>query len=339
MTEKASNQLPTQDFPQVSYPFFTQLARTINSRQAQAIVISGNIYDLFFDGKEYVPIIEFLQNKTKIPGLIQVTYELNQPIRVSDEDRAKLREAWTAWKNKVTVEAIPAREILQDGSKFELRRKEFDQYLRDAIGNATQALEFMRQLTICSRSCLKENLLILIEGADILLPSGDGDVSKMNEAQLHRITILTDWFGDPSFYNGKDNVILLAESRSLIHSRISRLPQILTVEIPSPDLAARRHYAQWHASQSGNQSITDALDMVSESTAGLSLHAMRQMLLGSDYSKEPIQRQDTTLQVEQFIQSQLGEDVVEFKKPIQTLKDVMGFTKLKDFLQIGRAHV
>ena len=122
MTEKASNQLPTQDFPQVSYPFFTQLARTINSRQAQAIVISGNIYDLFFDGKEYVPIIEFLQNKTKIPGLIQVTYELNQPIRVSDEDRAKLREAWTAWKNKVTVEAIDRKSTRLNSSHSSVSR-------------------------------------------------------------------------------------------------------------------------------------------------------------------------------------------------------------------------
>jgi SpoVK/Ycf46/Vps4 family AAA+-type ATPase len=332
MVEKASNPLPTQDLPAASYPFFTQLARIINSGQSRAIVVSGNIYDLYFDGKEYVPLIRFLQNKTKVPGLIQVVYELNGPVRIQDDDRAKLREAWTAWKNGVSVDVIPTREVLQDGSKFELRRKEFDQYLRDAIGNSTQALEFMRQLTICSRNCLKENLLITIEGGDILLPSGDGDVSKMNDAQLRRITIVTDWFGDPAFFNGKDNVILLAESRSMIHPRVSRLPQVLSVEVPSPDIASRKHYAQWHATQSGNRAIIDQVDTVADATAGLSLHAMRQLLLASDYSKEPIQRQDTTLQVEQFIQSQLGEDVIEFKKPIQTLKDVIGFSKLKQFL-------
>ena len=332
MVEKASNPLPTQDLPAASYPFFTQLARIINSGQSRAIVVSGNIYDLYFDGKDYVPLIRFLQNKTKVPGLIQVVYELNGPVRIQDDDRAKLREAWTAWKNGVSVDVIATREVLQDGSKFELRRKEFDQYLRDAIGNSTQALEFMRQLTICSRNCLKENLLITIEGGDILLPSGDGDVSKMNDAQLRRITIVTDWFGDPAFFNGKDNVILLAESRSMIHPRVSRLPQVLSVEVPSPDIASRKHYAQWHATQSGNRAIIDQVDTVADATAGLSLHAMRQLLLASDYSKEPIQRQDTTLQVEQFIQSQLGEDVIEFKKPIQTLKDVIGFSKLKQFL-------
>jgi hypothetical protein len=333
MAEKLSNvQLPTNDAPAASYPFFSQLARIINSGQSRSIIVSGNIYDLYYDGREYVPLMQFLQNKTKVPGLIQVVYELNGPVRVSDEDRVKLREAWTAWKNGVAVEVIPTREVLQDGSKFELRRREFDQYLRDAIGNATQALEFLRQLTICSRACLRENLLILIEGADILLPSGDGDVARMNDAQLRRITIVTDWFGDPAFFNGKDNVVLLAESRSLIHPRIARLPQVLSVEIPSPDLSGRKHYVQWHIAQSGNKAIADSIDMVADATAGLSVHAMRQLLLASDYSKEPIQRQDTTRQVENFIQSQLGDDVIEFKKPIHTLKDVIGFSQLKEFL-------
>jgi SpoVK/Ycf46/Vps4 family AAA+-type ATPase len=334
MSEKLENvQLPTTDVPAASYPFFTQIARIINSGQARAIVLSGNIYDLYYDGREYVPLIQFLQNKTKIPGLVQVVYELNGPIRISEEDRNKLREAWAAWKNGIAVEAIATREVLQDGSKFDLRRREFDQYLRDAIGNATQALEFLRQLTICSRNCLKENLLVMIEGADIMLPAGDGDVARLNDSQLRRITIVTDWFGDPAFFNGKDTVLLLAESRSLIHPRVGRMPQLLSVDIPAPDLKGRKHYAQWHAAKSGNQSIVDGLDMIAEATAGLSIHAMRQLLMASDYSKTPIQRQDTTQQVEDFIQSQLGEDVIEFKKPVQTLKDVIGFRKLKEFLE------
>jgi SpoVK/Ycf46/Vps4 family AAA+-type ATPase len=326
-------QVPTGDLPSTSYPFFGNLARIINSGQARSIVISGNIYDLYFDGKQYVPLMPFIQAKTQIPGLIQVIYELNGPVRVSDEDKTKLREAWAAWKNGIAIDAIPMREVLNDGSKFELRRREFDQYLRDAIGNATQALEFLRQLAICSRTCLKENLLIMIEGADMLLPSGDGDVARMNDAQVRRIAIVTDWFGDPSFFGGKDTVLLFAESRSLIHPRIARLPQVLSVDVSAPDLASRKHFIQWHSVNSGNRSVPQSADTVAEATAGLSLHAMRQLLLAADYSQKPINRQDITLQVEQFIQSQLGEDVIEFKKPSQSLKDVIGFSKLKEFLQ------
>lgn len=326
--------VPTGDLPSTSYPFFAQLARMINSGQARSIVLSGNVNDLYFDGRNYVPLIPFLMAKTQLPGMIQVVYELNGPVRMSDEDRTKLREAWTAWKNGVSVDAVPMREVLNDGSKFDLRRREFDQYLRDAIGNATQALEFLRQLSICSRTCIKEKLLIMIEGADMLLPSGDGDVAKMNDAQIRRTAIVTDWFSDPQFFGGKDTVVLVAESRSLIHPRIARLPQVLSIDVPAPDLNSRRHFVQWHLSNNNSNQVPHSVESVAEATAGLSLHAMRQLLLAADYARKPIERQDTTQQVELFIQSQLGEDVIEFKKPSQTLKDVIGFSKLKEFLEI-----
>ncbi|XZE44391.1 AAA family ATPase [Pirellulaceae bacterium SH467] len=331
MSQSPPVQLPTNDLPAASYPFFSQLARVLNSGQSRSIVLSGNIYDLYFDGKQYVPILPFLVSKTQVAGLIQVVYELNGPVRLSDEDRSRLREAWTAWKNGVTVDAIPMREVLQDGSRFELRRREFDQYLRDAIGNATQALEFLRQLTICSRTCLKENLLIFIEGADMLLPAGDGDVARMNDAQLRRIAIVTDWFSDPAFFSGRDAVVLIAESRSQIHPRVARLPQVLSVEIPAPDLAARQHFIKVHTAANPSSQKHDP-ELVGIATAGLSLHAMRQLLLSADYLQKPVTRTDTTRQVEAFIQGQLGEDVIEFKKPTHRLSDCVGFSKLKEFL-------
>lgn len=331
----AEVRLSTTETPQQnSYPFYISLARIINSGQSRAIVLSGNIYDLFFDGQSYVPLISYLLAKTKLDGLIQVTYELNGPVRLSDTDRTKLRDAWAAWKNNTSIDKMPVQEVLPDGSKFELRRKEFDQYLRDAMGNASQALEFMRQLTICSRATLRESLIIIVEGADMILPSGDGDVARMNDAQLRRISIASDWFSDPAFYGGKDTLILLAESRSLIHPRVSRLPQVLSIEIPSPDTQSRRHFLDVHASKqaTGAAGTPEDRQTVASATAGLSLHALRQLVLVSDYLNKPIDRKDTTAQVEAFIQAQLGEDVVEFNKPEHNLKDVIGFAQLKTFL-------
>ena len=50
-------------------------------------------------------------------------------------------------------------------------------------------------------------------------------------------------------------------------------------------------------------------------TAGLSIQALRQMLLSARYSGEKLQPEDVINKVSEFIQGQLGEDVVEFKKP------------------------
>jgi hypothetical protein len=330
-----------------SYPFFTQLASTINSGLARSIILAGNVNDLYFDGSQYVPLVPFLLTKTTVPGLMQIVYELNGPVRMNEEHRLKLREAWAAWKTGVDVNSLALKDLTAESSKIELRRREFDQYMRDAIGNATQALEFLRQLTICSRTTLRENLLIFIEAGDMLLPAGDGDVARMNDMQLRRVAIVTDWFSDPAFFSGRDSVCLVAESRSLIHPRVGRLPQVVSVEIPSPDLATRRHFIQWHRNQPAVNAIpvTDATiataaqsgapaeaDTLAEATAGLSIHALRQLLLASAYYRRPVSRDDVVRQVEHFIQSQLGEDVVEFKQPKHTLKDVVGFTSLKKFL-------
>ncbi len=330
------------------YEFFSQLARIINSGQARSIVLSGNVNDLFFNGDSYVPLVPYLLRKTSVPGLIQVVYELNGPVRVSGPDQAKLREAWAAWKMGVDVNSLPLKELGSESSKIELRRREFDQYLRDSIGNATQALEFLRQLTISSRFALRENLLIVIEAADLLLPSGDESVSRMSDTQLRRIATVTDWFSDPEFFSGKDSVCLVTESRSQIHSRIARLPQVLGVEVPAPDTATRRHFLSWNRSQPATTEIpvpeeaadvrpksiaaTSELDALAASTAGLTIHALRQLLLAATYSQRPVSREDVVQQVEQFIQTQLGEDVVEFKKPTHTLKDVVGNAALKQFL-------
>ncbi|MEZ6151986.1 MAG: ATP-binding protein [Pirellulaceae bacterium] len=338
--------MSTIDAPK--YEFFSQLARIINSGQARSIVLSGNVNDLFFNGESYVPLVPFLLRKTSVSGLIQVVYELNGPVRLRGEDQAKLREAWAAWKTGLDINALAIKELGSDSSKIDLRRREFDQYLRDAIGNATQALEFLRQLSICSRVALRENLLIFIEAADMLLPSGDESISRMNDSQLRRIAIVTDWFSDPDFFSGKDTVCLITESRSQIHSRIARLPQVLGVEAPAPDTATRAHFVAWNQAQPAAAAIpvpedsttsqldapepTGQLDALAESTAGLTIHALRQLLLASAYNHRPVSRDDVVRQVEQFIQTQLGEDVVEFKKPKHTLKDVVGNVGLKKFL-------
>lgn len=329
-----------------NYEFFSRLARIINSGQARSIMVTGNVNDLFFDGEKYVPLVPFMLKRTNVNGLIQVVYELNGPIRLEDADRIKLREAWAAWKTGIDVDSLAIKDMGAHSSKIDLRRREFDQYLRDAIGNATQALEFLRQLSICSRAALRENLLMFIEAADMLLPAGDGNIARMNDMQLRRVAIVTDWFSDPEFFSGKDSVCMVAESRSQIHNRIARLPQVLSVDVPAPDTLARHHFLSWNQEQPAISAIpvpedaqdastksTEDFSNLAEATAGLSIHAVRQLLLASAYNRQPVSRDDVIHQVEQFIQTQLGEDVVEFKKPAHTLEDVVGATNIKNFLR------
>jgi hypothetical protein len=347
--------------PPPSYDFFTDLARIINSGQSRSVLVTGNVHDLFLrsaekparDGAagaagEYVPLIQFLCAKSSVKGLSLLIYELNGPIRMlAEDDHKAVKDAWIAWK----MSAEPGEAILhaladrQKEKEREVLAAEFEKNLREAIGKPTLALEFLRQLTICSRSkspggrpYLSRSLLIIIEAADFLLPAGDGDISKLAQADRHKIGVVQDWFSDPSFMAGGDSVVLLAESRGLVHPRVARLPQVLAIDVPSPDLGARRHYIEWFTAQSARSSAPAPKlwadeETLARYTAGLSIHALRQLLLGSAHSGEPLSPARVIDKVGEFIQSQLGEDVVEFKKPEHTLEDIVGFSSLKRFIR------
>ena len=318
----------------MQYPFFKQLAAIFNSEQSRSVILSGNVYDLFFLGDDYQPLIPFVADKSQVSGLIRIVYEQNGPIRIL-EDRDKLKNAWIAWKSGVDPDTLLVKGLQSKGkSEFDLLASQFDVLMIDAIGNPTLALETLRQLTICSRSNLNGNLLILIEAADMLLPAGNGDVASLNDKQVHRVAIVQDWFSDPAFMNGGDSVILFAESRSLVHPRVARLPQVLNVEVPSPDAHSRLHFIEHYCARAEfPPKMWGSAQDLAAFTAGLSIHALRQLLLGATYSREPLTPADIVHKVEEFIQAQVGEDVIEFKKPSHKLADVRGNSRLKKFLR------
>ena len=317
----------------MQYSFFKQLAGILNSQQARSVILNGNVYDLFFDGEDYVPLIPFVSGKSAVDGLVRIVYEQNGPIRIL-EGRDKLKNAWIAWKSGVDPDTLLVKGLKQAGkSDFDLLSSQFDGLMIDAIGNPTLALETMRQLTICSRENLKGNLLIIIEAADMVLPAGSGDVASLNDKQAHRVAIVQDWFSDPAFMNGGDSVILVAESRSLVHPRVSRLPQVLTVEVSSPDKEKRLHFIEHFSGKSEfKPKMWGTPSDLAAFTAGLSVHALRQLLLGATYSREELKPDDIVGKVEEFIQAQVGEDVIEFKKPEHRLDHVKGNKRLKEFI-------
>lgn len=328
--------------------FWQQAGRILNAGQAQSLLLTGNVNDLFpveepEGGVEYVPLVQALIRRWDVPRYILVVYELNGPIRfVRDQDRDRVRDAWLQWRTGMDKNALDIKTMLASGraqSDLKLIGQSFDDNLRKSVGSPTMALEVLRQMCICSRArihdhpLLNQELIILIEAADMVLP--DAPVSQMRDTDRQRAAICQDWFSDPDFTEAGDAVLLITESRSLIHHRIAQLPQVLEVEVPSPDAEARRRFIhEFDAALPDDAKIQlwgSADDLVA-STAGLSIHALRQLLKGATYADHPLSRANTIAKVEAFIQSQMGEDVVEFKKPGHTLDQVVGFSQLKTFL-------
>ena len=323
----------------------------INSGTSRSLVLSGNIHDLFFireaEDTDYIPLVPFLTRSWDIPGFILIVYELNGPIRFAqDADREKVKQAFNVWRGTTELEFDTNASTRRSGglsdAAAETANVSFTQYMNDAIGSPTLALELLRQFCLLSRSThaqgeklLSEKLIIFIEAADMLLP--EGEIRSLSLQDRHRISIVQDWISDSNFMNDNDTVIFVTESASLVNSRIIRLPQVVTVEIPSPGMPERQHFISWF--NNTPKLVEKPLNLwgtqaqLAMLTAGLSIQALRQLLLSTRYSGDKLQPEDVINKVSEFIQGQLGEDVVEFKKPAHSLKDIVGNQKLVDFLK------
>lgn len=325
-----------------------EAGRILNSGQSRSIGLTGNIHDLFAHvdslGKtSWVPLVELITSSWDLKQKMLVIYELNGPIRFyREEHRTQFKEAWLKFKTGKSFAELALANIVSPKNSSELKEfsQEFESLLRLSVGKPTMALEVLRQMCLCSRTIegdqklLNQDLIVIIEGADLILP--EGNIHQLKDNDRHRVMICHDWFCDPGFIEGDDVVLLCAESMSQVHSRISRLPQLLSVEIPAPDDETREAYINWfekeHCGGMGLKTFGSKAELV-RFTGGLSIQALRQLLLGAKYSGEPISRAHVVQKVEQFIQSQLGEDVVEFKSPSHTISDLVGFKSLKHFLR------
>lgn len=331
-----------------AYAFLREAGRMLNAGQTRSIALTGNIYDLFHLGNhaggEYVPLIDFLLKHWSVPNQILLVYEVNGPIRFADgADRGRLRDAWLKWRTGLDSNDLAIKRMLSRGkmdAATALHEKDFDGQLNQAIGQPTVALELLRQFCLCSRGevngapLLAPDLIVLIEAADLILP--EGDIAHLSDRDRHRLNICYDWFSDPGFVNGGDSVVLIAESRSLINQRIARLPHLLDVAVPSPDEACRRHFIDWYRAtlpDGKTLALWGSDGDLARATAGLSTHALMQLLKGAMHQGVTLTQDLVNEKVGAYIESQLGEDMVEFKKPGHTLDDVVGFRTLKEFLR------
>ncbi len=321
--------------------FLLEAGRLINSGQSNSLILHGNVHDLFEidllrgEGTEYVNLTTLIIQKWGIGRNIVLRYELNGLIQIPEDAEEALNEAWDKLRGINPREGRAIKEML--GHQVAAQpTPTLTARIRSAVGDSLKALEILRQITLCSRrGHLDARVIILIDNADAIIP--DGPLPQLSEQDRFRVCKLQEWFSEPSFANGTDTVILIAEAQSLINQRVAKLPQVLSIKVPAPDEATRKDFIQWF-----NATLPEAQKLkrsgmnqgeIAALSAGLSLYALQQLLKDASYRDAPIHPIDVINKVESHIIDLLGDDVIEFKKPEHRFKDVVGFSQLKTYLQ------
>lgn len=318
------------------YPWRRTLARIFNNGRSRTVILSGNVHDLLhIDGKDsagsYVPLIAYLASFWgNLENTMMVIYEVNEGVRfVRESDQKEFSHAYDQWGRPIE-RVIGGRVVVRTKAEGAAATS-FEGLLDATRGNPTGCLELLRAMCSFARMrdertsapFIAKRLVIVVEGADLLLPNAP--VNQLSDAMASRLAILHDWFTEDAFVNGNDSVILMAESRSQLHDRISRLPMLEEVEVPSPDEAERLSYIRWFDTRLPPERKLKAwstLEELAAYTGGLSVRALRQLLVGAE--GESILPGAVVDKVEQFLKSQIGEDVIAFKRPTHAMKDLQG---------------
>lgn len=325
------------------YSFRKEAAIAMNSRLANSIILSGNVHGLFFEQEEYLTLIDFLTSAWNTEGQIIIVYQPNGKIRILDEAcRNKLKDAWLTWKNGGSEIEAAIRDMLSlNRAKSQYKESNtFSNALLAAEKDPLEALQFLRQLCICSRleqdgkPILPERVVIIIEQADMLLP--ETDIAHCSAWDRQMVSFCREWFTDPLFGNGADAVIFVTETVSGMSSKITRLPQMKVIEVPFPGFDERLHYIRWfnkRLEKDERLNLWSSQEELAQITGGLSLHALRKLLLEASHLKQKIMPEDVVRHIREYILATLGEDVIEVKKPYNRLNDLVGFSDLKAFLK------
>ncbi|MBT5620123.1 MAG: hypothetical protein HOJ65_05050, partial [Verrucomicrobia bacterium] len=72
--------------------FLRTAGRVLNAGQSRALILTGNIHDVFHTNKggkdDYSSLVEYLTGNWNLSSLILIVYELNGPIRFLREKDA-----------------------------------------------------------------------------------------------------------------------------------------------------------------------------------------------------------------------------------------------------------
>ncbi|MCD4779074.1 MAG: AAA family ATPase [Candidatus Omnitrophica bacterium] len=308
----------------IDYDFIRQTGRVLNSLESSTILLTGNVHDIFYAQKlkQYVPLLDFLKSNMKINDNLIVTYKISSTVKFQNiKERKSFSDAWEYWRYG------------------EEPNEKFNLLLKKAGANITYALELLRQMCVCSNAVdengnpvFEKKLLIIIEGIEAIIPAGA--FSAMSDSERIRAQICIDWFKDPLFIENRDAVILISESKQRMNPSIVTLPHLIDLSVPFPNQDQRAHYVTWFNTQNNAHKIIfqGKKKELTENTAGLSTLALRRLLKNAAHKKGRINSDDVLREVKNFIERELG-DVVEFKVPKHSLKDVVGCTKIKKYVQ------
>lgn len=189
---------------------------------------------------------------------------------------------------------------------------------------------FIKQFTQMLRS-REHKLLLLIDGADLLLP--ETETGMMSPEQLHLLNVLID-LGQSDAFQQTDNVLVLKSLQGNVNRALSRSGAFPRVSVPLPEESMRKEflvYLSKHARYSKTIPSDIEIEELARLTNGTRLKNIEELSQKCYAENLVITREDINVikseGIKNISQGQLGVII-----PNRSIDDIVGCENLKRFL-------
>lgn len=172
----------------------------------------------------------------------------------------------------------------------------------------------------------------IVQFAGSIFPAGDFD--KLSEIDRQRLVTFLNMVESPWFKQSNHLVILVADTRMEINSRIVAMPSSQCVEIDLPNAAERDKFVEQFLS--GLPADTDLFEkgrkIFVEDTAGLTLNAVDDLLAMARGAKAKVTRRAVLDEINMVLAADLG-DTIKINRPEHGPADVIGYKREVEILR------
>jgi ATPase family associated with various cellular activities (AAA) len=173
--------------------------------------------------------------------------------------------------------------------------------------------------------------------AGSLVPNGNFD--QLAEVDRQRLVTFLNLIEAPWFKSSSNLIVLIADTRTEVNSRIVALPSVQHIEIELPNATERDKFVQYFLStnpQTPAITFEKGPEMFVEDTAGLALTAVQDILEVGRRTGNTVTRKDVLEEINEVMSADLG-DIVRISRPEHTRADIVGYKKTGEiFMDIFR---
>ncbi|AMV36919.1 ATP-binding protein [Planctomyces sp. SH-PL62] len=175
------------------------------------------------------------------------------------------------------------------------------------------------------------SLAIVFDHAQYLAPSSE--LAQLAGPLGSRLVRLLSWAQNPYIKRNNMAFCLMSDQLAEVNERLVGSPHVSALNVPMPDVAQRRAFAEWFDGRDGKLgNLTDFTPaQLADLTSGLNLVSLERLLVLAEQAHAKLDAQSLKKLKKGLIERQ-ARGLVEFVEPAQTMDDFVGNEGVKERL-------